>query len=91
MNNNNISKIVWTFHDGIQRHEFTSFPYAFRAMYNTIKRGADQGKTQDSMTRAFKIISPFGEYTYVNASRLAREQGLLLPDGSLNTREFKRK
>lgn len=91
MNNNNIAKIVWTFHDGIQRHEFTSFPYAFRAMHNALKRGVEQGKTHDGMVKAFKILSPFGEYTYANASRLAREQGLLLPDGSLNSREFKRK
>lgn len=85
-------EIIWTFFDGVQKHHCTSFPFAYRALHTALKKGVEYGKSSDSMTRIFKIISPFKkEYNYTKASALATEQGLLNSDGSLNSKEFKRK
>lgn len=85
-------EIIWTFFDGVQKHSCTSFPFAFRALHTALKKGVEYGKSYDSMTKTFKILSPLKkEYNYTKACALATEQGLLNSDGTLNSKEFKRK
>jgi len=83
---------TWKFYDGIQENVFTTFPFAYRALFNLVKKNLDSGKTVREITRKYKIISPVKrEYSYDNATQLALEQGLLNKDGTLNSKEFKRK
>jgi len=87
-----VMAITWIFHDGLQQHPCATFPYAFRNMFNAMKRGVEQGKKYDDMARLYRIISPVGRvYNYDRASALATEQGLLTADGTINSREFKRR
>jgi hypothetical protein len=89
MNNNTNT---WSFHDGLQNYPCMTFPYAYRHMFNALKKGVEAGLHYDTMLKRFKIISPIGkEYSYAKATELAQQQGLLTPDGSINSREFKKK
>ena len=83
---------TWIFDDGLQQHLCATFPYAFRFMYSAMKKGVEQGKSYEDMARKFRILSPTGTvYNYIRASALATQQGLLTPEGTINSREFKRK
>lgn len=87
MNNTN-----WTFNDGLQNYSCMTFPYAYRHMYNALKKGVESGLHYDTMIKRFKIVSPIGkEYSYSKATELAKQQGLLTPEGTINSREFKKK
>jgi hypothetical protein len=89
MNNKNQ---IWVFDDGLQTYPCVSFPFAFRQMFNSLKKGIDNGRDPSKMKNVFSIVSPMGKlYSYSNASDLATQQGLLQPDGSLNSKEFKRR
>ena len=82
----------WFFNDGLQIHPCTSFPFAFRMMFNQIRKALEAGKNTDEMTRRFTITSPVGRvYDYDRATQLATDQGLLTLEGTINSREFKRK
>lgn len=83
---------TWSFINGVEQHPCTTFPFAYRMLYNTLKKGIESGKSFDLMIRKFIIRSPLGtEYDYTRATELATQQGLLSPDGTINSREFKRK
>lgn len=83
---------TWTFDDGLQRKPYSSFPYAYRALYNALKRGVEQGKKYDDMVKNFRILTPFNTvYNYKRATELATQQGLLTSDGMINSKEFRRK
>lgn len=78
--------------------EFTSFPYAFRTMFNIVKK-AVEGKERSyaDVTKSLFIISPqldrLGKprvYGYSEATSMATSSGLLTPDGTINSREFRR-
>ena len=89
---------AWIFKDGATKVECTSFPYAFRAMWNSIKKGVEGGKrTHSDMVKSMSILSPikdaYGQaksYDYAEAKRMAENQGLLTAEGQINSREFKR-
>lgn len=82
----------WIFDDGFQKHPYATFPYAFRSMFNAIKKGVETGKKYDDMARTFKVYSPVGIiYSYARATELATQQGLLTPDAQINSREFRRR
>jgi len=84
-------KTNWTFFDGVQAHQCDSFPYAYRTLYNTLKRSIDSGGKPDELTRRYKITSPIKSvYNYRQATELAKDQGLLTTEGTINSREFKR-
>lgn len=77
--------------------EFTSFPYAFRSMWNTLRKGVENGRTHGDMVRQMSIIAPLKDrhgdpkvYSYAEAQRMAEMQGLLNDSGQLNSKEFKR-
>ena len=83
---------TWIFDDGFRKHPTESFPYAFRFMFNALKHGAEKGMKFEDMIRRFEITGPTGRsYSYHRAKDLATEMGLLTPDGTINSREFKRK
>ena len=82
----------WTFDDGFKKTACTTFPFAFRMMHNILRKAIEAGQTTSDLMKRFKIMSPVGTvYTYSRACELATQQGLLTPDGSLNSKEFKRR
>lgn len=90
-----MSKANWIFKNGVQSVDCTSFPYAFRAMYNVVRKGTEN--KQPVNTKDLVILGPLnskGErevYSYFKATQLAQDQGLLTPAGEINSREFKRR
>lgn len=77
--------------------EFTSFPYAFRTMFNVIKKGVETGRKEADMRQELTIISPQKDthgdprvYSVSDAWSMATNSGLLTPDGTINSREFRR-
>lgn len=95
-----MNQLMWIFQDGAQRIECTSFPFAFRTMWTTVKKETEKGnkgRNYVDMVRGMCIISPMkdrnGElitYCYSEACDMARSQGLLSTDGQINSKEFKR-
>ena len=88
----------WIFKDGLTEQKCTSFPYAYRAMFNTLKNGVEKGRKYDDMIKQMVIISPQKDahgdnrrYSYASATEMAKASGLLTPDGQINSREFKRR
>jgi hypothetical protein len=89
---------TWIFKDGATKVECTSFPYAFRAMWNRIKKNTEGGKRNPvEMMKSMSILSPikdaYGQpktYSYTEAKRMAESQGLLNAEGQINSREFKK-
>ena len=87
----------WILKNGLQATECTSFPYAFRSMYNIVKKGVETGKTFDNLTKSLFIVGPPNlkgdrrTYNYAAATQMAIDQGLLSSDGQLNSKEFKRR
>lgn len=90
-----MSNANWIFKNGRQSTDCTSFPYAFRTMHNVVRK-ANENK-QPINTQDLTILGPKngkGEresYSYFKATQLAQAQGLLSPDGQINSREFKRR
>ena len=88
----------WIFKDGATQTKCTSFPYAYRLMFDTLKRGVEKGRKYDDMVRQMLIISPqkdahgdVRKYDYTAATAMATASGLLTPEGTINSREFKRR
>ena len=88
----------WIFKDGATQTKCTSFPYAYRLMFNTLKQGVEKGRKYEDMIKGMLIISPQKDnhgdprtYNYASASEMAKCSGLLTPDGQINSREFKRR
>jgi hypothetical protein len=88
----------WIFKDGPSQVSCTSFPFAYRAMFNTLKKGVETGRKYEDMVKQMVIISPqkdqhgdLRRYSYSAATDLAKSSGLLTPDGQINSREFKRR
>jgi hypothetical protein len=88
----------WIFKDGATQTKCTSFPYAYRLMFNTLKQGVEKGRKYDDMIKGMLIISPQKDnhgdprtYNYAAATDMAKASGLLTPDGQINSREFKRR
>ena len=88
----------WIFKDGATQTKCTSFPYAYRLMFDTLKRGVEKGCKYDDMIKAMLIISPQKDrngdprrYNYAAATDMATASGLLTPEGQINSREFKRR
>lgn len=89
------NKPVWIFRNGTQDIPCSSFPYAFRTMYNVVRNGIANKKPVSFST--LSILGPLNArgdritYSYVKATNLAKEQGLLTADDQINSREFKRR
>ena len=88
----------WIFKDGVASQGCMSFPYAFRMMFNAIKKGVETGRKYDDMVKQMVIIAPTKDqhgdprrYNYTSATDLAKSSGLLNPNGEINSREFGKK
>ena len=89
--------IQWTLKTGTTTVDCPSFPYAFRAAFNSIRKASEAGQSAAALMKGISIIGPAnskGErktYSYTSATELATNQGLLTPDGQINSKEFKKK
>jgi hypothetical protein len=89
---------TWIFKDGVSQYTCDSFPYAYRLMFNTLKKGVETGRKYNDMVKAMVIISPQNDqhgdprrYSYAQATELAKASELLTPSGEINSKVFKRK
>jgi GMP synthase PP-ATPase subunit len=86
----------WILKTGTQTIDCVSFPYAFRTAYNIIRKSIETGN-ETQITKTLTILGPpnvKGErrsYSYASAMRLAIEQDLLTSEGTINSKEFKKK
>jgi hypothetical protein len=67
-------------------------------MFNSLKKGVEQGRKYDDMVKGMVIIGPqrdahgdLRRYSYDAATEMAKASGLLTPEGQINSREFKRR
>ncbi len=90
MTNTNMTNIKWVLHTGITKPvEYTTFPVAFRAMWNFIQNEAKANRKAN-----LGIITIEGNnkvYNYAKAVELANSFGLVTSEGEINSREFKKK
>ncbi len=92
-----MNKVTWILKNGAQVIECTSFPYAFRNAYNIVRKALESNQNIGLVMSGIQLIGPpngKGEamkYNYTSASSLARSMGLLLPDGTINQKEFKKR
>jgi len=92
-----MNKIKWTVKSGVSITECTSFPYAFRFAFNLVRKALEKNQNLNMVMNGIRIIGPPNgkgeamEYTYSSAANLAKSMGLLLPDGTINQKEFKKR
>lgn len=93
-----MNNITWIFKDGVSEFKYASFPIAFRAMFNLVKKGVESGRKYNDMVKQMIIISPQKDahgdprrYSYATATQLAKDMDVLTIDGEINSRAFKKK
>jgi len=85
----------WILKNGSQVVDCASFPFAYRTMFNMVRKGIADKKPVN--LNNLSILGPKNlrgdrrTYSYQAATELATEQGLLTPEGQINSREFKKK
>lgn len=88
---------MWILKNGSQTIDCASFPYAFRAAYNFVRKAIEAKQDAYAVQKQLSIVGPPNArnerktYSYTAALELAEKQGLLTPEGGINSREFKRK
>lgn len=91
-----MNRTKWILKSGMTITECISFPYAFRMAYNLVRKAIDNNQDIDNVKRGIQIVGPpngKGEpmaYNYYKAFDLARSMGVVLSDGTINQKEFKR-
>ncbi len=91
----NMKNANWILNIGTQKIECSSFPFAFRTMHDMIAKGVETKRPVSTSTLSIQG-PPMGSrqerttYSYYSATELARSQNLLLANGTLNSKEFKR-
>jgi hypothetical protein len=93
-----MNNITWIFKDGASEVKCTSFPYAYRTMFNALKKGVESGRKYNDMVKQMTIISPqkdvhgdLRRYNYTTATEMAKASGLLISTGEIDFNEFKKK
>jgi hypothetical protein len=87
----------WILKNGVQTTDCISFPFAFRAAYNIVRKTIEAKKNPAPVIKDLTILGPVNskgertKYTYASATELAKGQGLLTPGGEINSREFKKR
>jgi len=87
----------WILKNGMQSIDCISFPYAFRTAYNIVRKTIEAKKDPSTTIKGLTILGPVNgrgernKYSYAQAMELAKDQGLLQPDGNVNSREFKKR
>jgi len=91
------STASWILRNGTEDIDCVSFPFAYRTAFNLVRKTIEARTDAASVIKSLTIFgprNPRGErksYSYAAATSLAREQGLLTPEGTINNREFKKK
>ena len=86
------NKPIWILDDGAKKYECTSFPFAFKQLFNLLDKAGKNKVNSSAIASRSVIIAPWGKvYNYEAATELAKSSGLLTPDGSINSKEFKKK
>lgn len=91
-----MTKMMWLFKNGAESIEHTSFPYAFRTMWNTVKKETENNKNSfQDVIKKMVIISPLKDihgdnrrYNYTAACELATTLDVL-KDGGINKKAFR--
>lgn len=89
-------KVKWIFTDGSTVLPYDSFPFAYRAMYNTLKVGVEKGRKYADMVKSMTITGPVAPgikaqtMGYATATQKAKDAGIMTAEGQLNSREFRR-
>ena len=88
----------WILKNGLETIPCSTFPFAYRTMYNIVRKASEtKGGNVASVMKGLSLqgpVTPRGDrrnYTYASATQLATDNGLLTPDGQINSREFKKK
>ena len=90
-------KTNWVLKTGTQTIDCISFPFAFRTAFGMVRKGVEAKQNVSGLMKDIVILGPTDsrgdrtKYSYFAACELAKDQGLLQPDGQLNSREFKKK
>lgn len=88
---------TWILKNGDQVTECTSFPYAYRAAYNIVRKTIEAKQNAGPVMQKISITGPpnlKGErktYSYASATQMAQNTGLLTADGNIESREFKKR
>lgn len=88
---------TWILKNGDQVTECTSFPYAYRAAYNIVHKTIEAKQNPTPVMRGISIVGPPNlkgdrmTYSYATATQLAQSTGLLSPNGTIESREFKKR
>lgn len=88
---------MWKLKNGIQTSDCDSFPYAFRAAFNLVRKAIEAKQDVSAVIKGISIVGPPNQkgkrttYSYADAKQMAEGMGLLSPDGQINSREFKRR
>lgn len=77
-------------------YDCTSFPFAYRQAFNLVRKQIEAKKPTAALMADLTITGPVGHpssktYSYALATQKAMDSGLLTPEGTINSREFKRK
>ncbi len=92
-----IMNAMWILKNGAARTECASFPFAFRTAFGLIRKAIEAKQDASAVMRNISIVgppNPKGErttYSYASAKQMAEGMGLLTPEGTINSREFKRR
>jgi hypothetical protein len=89
------SNKLWLLKNKSQIMEFDTFPFAFRTMFNIVRKSIETKKPVN--TDDLSIIGPpdvHGDrpiFSYIVATQKAKEWNTLTADGIINSKEFKRR
>lgn len=92
-----MNKANWILKTNGQSIDCTSFPFAFRTAFNIVRKAIEAKKPTSSIVNDLTIFGPLNskgerkKYSYSAATELAKEQGLLTADDTINSREFKKR
>ena len=86
----------WILRNGSLSYDCTSFPFAYRQAFNLVRKQIEAKKPTAALMADLTITGPVGHpssktYSYALATQKAMDSGLLTPEGTINSREFKRK
>ena len=86
------NKPIWILDDGARKYECSSFPLAFKQLFNLLDKAGKNKVNSSAIANRSVIIAPWGKvYNYEAAVDLAKAGGVLAPDGTINSKEFDKK
>jgi hypothetical protein len=92
-----MSNSNWILKNGSQSIDCASFPYAFRTAFGIVRKATENQGDVIATIKELTILGPPNhrgdrrDYSYSEAIELAKRQDLLTPEGTISSREFKKK